>query len=219
MGNAFFFSIQTFTTVGYGAISPRTWLADFLAASNALVGLMSFALATGLFFSRFAKPTANILFSKNAIITNINGQPSLQFRIANRRDKQIIDLEAKVTLTWLETIDQEQNRGFGVLELERDKITLFPLNWTIVHKITPQSPLYGLTKEEITQRQVEILVLVEGFDSSYSQQVHTNSSYTCNEIIWDVKFARMYRPVNGQLVLNLDMIDQMIPFNNFEEEE
>jgi len=218
-GNAFFFSIQTFTTVGYGVISPKTWFADFLAASNALIGLMSFALATGLFFARFAKPSARILFSKFAIISNIDGGSSLQFRIANRRDKQLIDLEAKVNITWIENLNGERIRRFSTLSLERDKITLFPLNWTIVHKIDKNSPLFGLNQQEIIEKQFEILVLVEGFDSTYSQQVYCNSSYTCHELVWDVRFQRMFHPDEGQILLDLDKIDHTNPIYSIEEEE
>ncbi len=210
----FFFSVQTFTSVGYGVISPKCLSSNLLASLIALFGLMSFALATGLFFSRFSKPKAQFLFSKKAIIAPYkDGLTSLQFRIANRRDNQIINLEAKVTMSWVERERGDTaRRRFARLPLELDKVVMLPLNWTIVHPIDENSPLYGKTARDLEKMNLEIIVLIEGFDESFSQNVHANSSYSDEEVIFKVRFKPMYFPgENGKTILDLNAIDETTP--------
>lgn len=215
--NAFFFSVQTFTTVGYGAISPMGWSANIVAATDALFGLMAFALATGLFFARFSKPKAQIIFSENAIITPYQDIMSFQFRIANKRNNNIIDLEAKVTMSWIETKNGIRQRRFAGLPLERDKVFLFPLNWTIVHPIDEHSPLYEKTLKDLSRMQAEFLILIEGHDETFAQTVHTNSSYTCREMLYDVRFQPMYFTKGGRTVLELDRISEVEEVEEVEE--
>jgi inward rectifier potassium channel len=141
---AFFFSVQTFTTVGYGAISPTGIAANIIASIDALVGLMGFALATGLFFARFAQPQSSILFSKKAVIRPYKDTPyeSFQFQIVNQRNNKLINLSAKVSMSWVSEDEKGRKaRRFTLLELERDKVFLFPLNWVLVHIIDKDSPL------------------------------------------------------------------------------
>jgi inward rectifier potassium channel len=215
--DCFFFSIQTFTTVGYGALSPLGFAANALAALDALVGLMSFALATGLVFARFSKPKAQILFSKHAIISPYRHREtgeqinSLQFRIVNTRNNKLINLEAKVVMTWLEALpDGTLARRFANLPLERDRVTLLPLNWTLVHPIDKTSPMYSLVCDDLTRSHTEILIMLQGYDDTFAQNVHTNSSYTCHEIEWGVKFAGMYHAQNGHTVLEIDKLDEIV---------
>lgn len=208
--HAFFFSIQTFTTVGYGGITPQTLGADLLASFDAFTGLLAFALATGILFARFAKPRAKIRFSENAIITPYLNGESLQFRIVNLRSNKIINLQAQVTMTWLEHTPNGKKRQFRQLALERDSVNLFPLNWTLVHPITEDSPLYKKNTNEIKKLETEIIVLIQGFDETFSQSVHVNSSYTCAEILSDRKFAPMYYAQDGTTVLELDRLDETI---------
>jgi len=206
-GTSFFFSVQTFTTVGYGALSPSNVWADLLSSVVALVGLMTFALATGLFFSRFSKPRAQLLFSKIAIIAPYHGIQSFQFRIANKRNNNIIDAEAKVAMTWIEEINREKKRRFASLPLERDMIALLPLNWTIVHPINEESPLYQLTSADLKRMQVEFIIQIKAYDETFAQQVNSNSSYTAGELLWHKKFESMYYPNQKTTVLDLDKID------------
>ena len=218
--NCFFLSVQTFTTVGYGAISPTNIGTNIIASLDALIGLISLALATGLFFARFSKPTAHIEFSKKGIIAPYEGGWSFQFRIANRRDNKIIDLEAKVTMSWTEIVDGEKRSRFAALELERDKIFMFPLNWTIVHPINPSSPMYGMSPDDLKACGAEFLVLIEGHDETFAQTVHTFSSYTWDEVVWGVRFERMYAPnTEGVTVLSLDKIDHITEIQGYLEEE
>lgn len=205
--HAFFFSVQTFTTVGYGTISPNGFLANMVASVDALFGLLSLALITGIFFARFSKPKAQILFSEKAVICDFkDGLKGFMFRIANKRNNKIIDLEVFVTMTWIEG---SAERKFRQLKLERNKLLLFPLNWTIVHPIEDKSPLYEKTKEEILTMKPEFIIQLKGYDDSFSSQIHMNSSYIAEEILWDKKFDTMYQEINGRTVLELDKINNV----------
>ncbi len=202
---AFFFSAQTFTTVGYGHMSPVGWGASMIASIVALVGLMAFALATGLFFARFSKPQSQILYSEHAIIAPYHGGKSFQFRIANRRNNKISDLEAQIVATWVEEVDGEIKRQFRLMPLERTKVFLLPLNWTIVHPINEQSPLFRKDNKDCSIMNFEVLIQLKGHDETYAQTVHSNHSYTFKELLWNKKFKQMYHSdENGDTVLDLD---------------
>jgi inward rectifier potassium channel len=204
---AFFFSIQTFATIGYGQIGPNGFAANILVTVEALIGLMYQALATGLLFARFARPTAAIMFSKNAIVAPYAGIQSLQFRIANRRrHNEIIQLEAQVLYTAFET-DREGRlvRRYRLLPLERNSVTFFPLSWTIVHPIDEASPLAGRTREDMERDQAEILVLLTGVDETYEQTVHARTSYRADEIIWNARFKSVFRGASTSEVLSIDV--------------
>jgi inward rectifier potassium channel len=204
---AFFFSIQTFATIGYGQIGPNGLAANVLVTIEALVGLMYQALATGLLFARFAKPTAAIMFSRYAIVAPYAGIQALQFRIANRRRRnEIIELEAQVLYTSFETNDQGQLvRRYRLLPLERNKVTFFPLAWTIVHPIDDSSPLAGKSREDLEREQAEILVLLTGVDETYEQTVHARTSYRADEMVWNVRFRSVFRGSSPSHLLAIDV--------------
>lgn len=202
--DAFFFSIQTFTTVGYGNLSPQGPLANSVAALCALVGLLSFALATGLLFARFSRPTAKIIFAENAIITPFEDASALMFRIANARKNQLIELELKILYSRLEYSDSRHVRRYYPLPLVRNKVVFFPLQWTVVHKITEESPLSGVTQKRLEEEMAEFLILLTGIDETFSQQVHARSSYRFDEIKWNVKYRDMFF-VNKNNQLSSDM--------------
>lgn len=212
LAQGFFFSVQTFTTVGYGAINPQGIAANLLASADALVGLISTALATGLFFARFSKAKAQLIFSKDALISpyHDSGKLSFQFRIANLRDSKVINLKASVILSWVEGQNGITSRRFQNLPLERDQVNLLPLNWTIVHVIEDNSPINGWEPKDFTDHQAEIIIFLEGFDESFGQRVHVSSSYTCREIRWNARFEPMYYPSSGKTVLDLDAIHEFI---------
>lgn len=207
---AFFLSVQTFTTVGYGVISPDGVSANLIASFCALTGLVSFALVTGLFFARFSRPRSYLAFSEIAILTPFQEGMSLQCRIVNQRSHKIIDLQAQMTMTWIEEKNGVVQRRYSGLELERDKVFLFPLNWTLVHPINKQSPLHGKTLEEIKDMHAEFLVIVSCHDESYNQKIHANSSYVYKEIKENVKFEMMYSSENGKTTeLYLDKLSSV----------
>jgi inward rectifier potassium channel len=196
---AFFFSVQTFATIGYGQIGPNGFAANALVTIEALVGLMFQALATGLLFARFSRPTASILFSQQAIIAPYNGGQSLQFRIANRRKNEIIQLEAQVLLSAMENDGRGGFvRRYKLLPLERNKVTFFPLAWTIVHPIDQASPLAGKTSADLVQAEAEVLVLLSGIDETFAQTVHARSSYRAEDIIWNRRFRSIFVQEQGQ---------------------
>jgi inward rectifier potassium channel len=204
-GRAFFFSVQTFATIGYGQVAPRGLPANLLVTFEALVGLMFQALATGLLFARFARPTASIAFSNRAVIAPYAGGRSLQFRIANRRRGEIIQLEAQVLFSHLESdASGKRVRRYHILSLERNKVVFFPLAWTIVHPIDEQSPLATRTPEDLEREEAEILVLLSGVDEAFAQTVHARSSYRPEEIVWNARFASVFMPA-GQGVVEIDL--------------
>lgn len=213
---AFFFSIQTFTTVGYGAISPEGISANFIASLCALVGLITFATVTGLFFARFSKPRSHIAFSKRAILTPYQDGMSFQCRIVNKRDHKITNLKAQLTMTWLEETKDGTRRLYAQLPLERNRIVLFPLNWTLVHPINSDSPMYGKTLNDLKKLHAEFLVMTTGFDESYNQIIHSNTSYICSELVTNVRFKLMYTSsVDDDEIttLNLDQLDDLVPLD------
>ena len=211
---AFFFSVQTFATIGYGHIVPNGVPANLLVAFEALVGMMYQALAIGLLFARFSRPTASLLFSRHALVAPYASGRSLQFRIVNRRRNQIIQLEAQVLFSHLvrDAAGQEVRR-YHVLPLERNKVTFFPLAWTIVHPIDDQSPLASRTAEDLRREEVEILVLLSGVDETFAQTVHARTSYRADEIVWDARFRSMFLPTpkNGMVGVDIRRLHDIEP--------
>ena len=203
---ALFFSVQTFTSVGYGHVYPGTTGAGVLSSAEALAGVLTFALATGLLYGRFSRPTARIHFSRTAIISRrADGTPCLQFRIANLRSNILIDLQARVLLKIIDPATN--NQTYSSLPLERDAISFFPLSWTVVHDITPESPLHGLSAADYQHLDVEIIVQLKGYDDTFAQDVHARNSYTHAEIGWHRRYIRAYEVGDdGIAVVDLDQL-------------
>lgn len=199
----FFFSVDTFATIGYGNLAPAGVLAHVLVSIEAMVGLMAFAIVTGLVFAKFARPTANIVYSKQAIIAPYRGIKAFEFRIINGAHNQLIDVEARVTLTRFEENQGTAQRKYYPLPLERERVSFFPAAWTVVHPIDSSSPLYGSSREEMVASRTELLVLLTATDETFSQTVQSRSSYTAEEVVWDVKFASLFQ--DGDRVLTIDM--------------
>ena len=213
---AFFFSVQTFTTVGYGGLAPNSIGTGLLASLEAITGLLTAALATGLLYGRFSRPRASILFSRTALVSRRpDGTPNLQFRVANMQRSTLVELHVRVLL---QLNSPEGNRLYYPLTLERDTINFFPLNWTIVHDITPDSPLHELTLTELADRQAEILILIRGYDDTFAQDVHARNSYRFDELEWNRRFVRTYEVAdNGMVVLDLDKLHESEPLAGNEE--
>ena len=204
--SALFFSIQTFTSVGYGHVYPGSNGTGFVSSLEALVGVLTFALATGLLYGRFSRPTARIHFSRTAIISRrADGTPCLHFRIANQRNNILIDLQARLLLKTVEP--GTNNQTYAFLPLERDSISFFPLSWTIVHDITPESPLHNFGPAEYEQRDVEIIIQLKGYDDTFAQDIHARNSYTHDEIEWHRRYIRAYEvEEDGVAVVDLDQV-------------
>ncbi|HEX4810465.1 MAG TPA: ion channel [Bryobacteraceae bacterium] len=208
--NAFFFSAHTLTTVGYGNFYPEGVLANTVAALEALVGLMTFALGTGILFGRFSRPSARIGYSKRMVIAPYRETTSLQFRIVNRRPNNLLNLQAQVLLMTVQLGNGLPRRKFDILQLERDSVIFFPLPWTIVHPITETSPLYGKTPEDFSRLQVEVLIMIKAIDETFGQLVHSRFSYRFDEIEWGAKFAPVFDvEASGDLLLELNRVSEI----------
>ncbi len=205
--NAFFFSAHTLSTVGYGNMWPVGAASNFVAVVESLVGVLGFAIATGLLFGRFSRPSARFGFSTKALIAPYMDGTSLQFRVVNRRSNNIIDLEARVLLMLLESDDGKPQRRYKQLTLERPSVMFFPLTWTVVHPIVEGSPLWGVTAEELQRRQAEILIMMKGHDESFGQPVHARYSYRYDEIVWGARFVSAFEVEdNGDLRIEVDKV-------------
>ncbi|MCU1339252.1 MAG: Ion transport 2 domain protein, partial [Bryobacterales bacterium] len=186
---AFFFSVHTLTTVGYGDLYPLGMAANVVAAVEAAMGLMGFALATGLLFARFSRPNAQLVFSDQMVVAPYRDGNSLQFRIANRRDNVLTDVQADMMLM---TVEQDASgqlrRNFAELKLERDKVFFLALTWTVLHPIDESSPLAGKSAVDLERLQAEVLILIRGYDDSFTQVVNSRYSYRWEEIQWFARF-------------------------------
>lgn len=191
-GQAFFFSIQTYTTVGYGHISPSGFLTSFLAAVEALFGLLSFAIATGLFYGRFSMPKAFLMFSDNALIAPFGSGTALMIRLSPFKNTNLTDAEAKMTLGMTIEENGKLVNKFYNLDLELSKVNALTLSWTLVHPITESSPLYNLTQDDFKNITGEILVFIKVFDDMFSTTVVKRTSYSFNEVVFGAKFLPMF---------------------------
>src|SRR5215831_15459911 len=179
-----FFSIETLSTIGYGNIVPVNLTANIIVGLEALTGLAFFAVITGLLFARISRPTANILFSSHAVIAPYQGTTALEFRVANARTNELIEVNAKVVVSRFEQVNGIHTRRYYPLKLERDGVVFLPLTWTVVHPIDEGSPLYGVTRDSIGDCGFEVLVLLKAFDETFSTIVQTRTSYAYDDIVW-----------------------------------
>lgn len=211
--NAFFFSAQTFTTVGYGSISPNGKTADIIAMIEALIGLLSFAIATGLLYGRFSKPSTKIAFSKNIIITPFQDGQAVMFKMVNLRNNVLLNTKVS-TLFIIDkgTSSEEFNKDYFRLKLESDTVNFFPLTWTLVHKIDDSSPLYNLSLNDLKKRNAEVIIMVETFDETFAQTILQKHSYAQDQWLENVKFERNFRTnEKGELVLYINELDNLTP--------
>ena len=201
----FFFSTQTFTTVGYGRISPTGFATSAVATFEAFLGLLNFAIATGLFYGRFSRPQAFLRFSHNALITPHKGGIALMFRMSPYKNNYLSEAEVKLTLAMQAEENGTIANKFYPLDMEISKLNALALSWTVVHPINEKSPLYGITEEEIKNSRIELLVYVKAFDEVFSNTVVDRTSYITSEIIWGARFKLMYHPSEDKTHTVLDL--------------
>lgn len=201
----FFFSVQTFATIGYGTIHPVGTMPNLLVTIESYYSMIATALITGIVFARFARPTAKIIFSDVAVIAPYRGTTGLMFRMVNGRSSQLIEVEAQVLFARFVEQDGKVTRRFDFLELERKRISFFPLSWTIVHPIDESSPLYGLTEADLRATDAEILIMLSATDETFAAIVHTRSSYKTAEIHFGSRFKNIYNPVEEGEPLSIDI--------------
>ena len=202
---ALFFSMQTFTTVGFGSIFPNDPMANFISGMEAFAGWLFLAVATGLVYGRFSRPSARILFSNHALVAPYKEGTALMFRLVNRRPNVLMEMEARVMLALDVDEGEEVMRRYFNLKLEMSSIHFFPLTWTVVHPIDESSPIHALSKEELERKSAELLILIRGFDDTFSKHVHLRFSYTHDEWVWNARFVRNFEALeSGEILLDID---------------
>jgi inward rectifier potassium channel len=190
----FYFSTETFTTVGYGRVNPVGDAANLISGLESLTGLSALAITTGLIYGRFSKPKSYLVFSEEAIVGPYKEGTGLMFRFAAYKDNHsLTDLEVKVNVGLKVLEDEIPVYKYFSLDLERNRVESMSMSWTVVHPITETSPFYGFTKEDMENGDVELYVMLRGFDDVFSNYVQQRTSYTYNEIIFNRKFVPMYR--------------------------
>lgn len=224
-GVAFHFSAQTLTTVGYGFFSPQGPWASAIATFEALVGLLSFALATGLVYGRFATPRAGVVFAEKAVFAPRSGpasagsdspkgdaQWSFQVALANKEASELVEVEARMMLAINEMAGNTWKRNFHELKLERNQIYFLTMNWNLVHHIDASSPLAHCKAQDLVKQDVEVIVLIKAFNRDFSQWVHARRSYTSDEIEWGARYAIPYDiQEDGETIFDLKRLGKTLP--------
>jgi inward rectifier potassium channel len=211
--NAFFFSVQTFGTIGYGYMFPRSFAADLIVTVETFVGLVYVAVATGLVFARVSRPTSRVSFSRFAVVHDFDGSPTLMFRAANRRANQILEAEVMVALARdVTTVEGHTIRRFEEMRIRRWRTPLFAYSWTVMHPIDEASPIRGQTPESLVEQRAELVVVLSGVDDRFAQRVHARHSYGAADIVWNKRFADvLFVQPDGQRVIDYrrfhDLVD------------
>jgi inward rectifier potassium channel len=201
--DAFFFSVQTMATIGYGEMRPATLYANFLVSIEVLLGLVGFALATGVIFARFSRPTARILFSEVAVMTRHEGETTLMFRAANERRNRILEARVTLTLARNETTEEgESIRRLHELSVERDRSPLFRLSWTVMHVVGAQSPLHGASAADLAAQDAELIATITGIDETLSHTVYARHAYSAGNILFGRRFADILTHADGEQVVD-----------------
>ncbi len=216
--DAFFFSVQTMATIGYGKMAPRTVYAHSLVTVEALIGLLGISIATGLMFARFSRPTARVIFSQVAVIAPYEGLPTLMFRTANQRHNQILEAQMRVSLLQDEvTTEGHYMRRFYELKLVRSRTPAFALTWTVMHPIDEKSPFYGATADSLAQANATISITLTGLDETVSQTVNARHTFSIRELLWDMRFVDIfYITPDGQRSIDYTRFHDVLPVQQVE---
>jgi inward rectifier potassium channel len=209
--DAFFFSVQTMATIGYGEMRPATLYANLLVSVEVLLGMTGLALATGLMFARFSRPTARVIFSRKAVIAPYNGVPTLMFRAANQRRNQILEAQINVAVLRNEVSAEDGTmRRFYDLALARSHTPMFSLTWTVMHAIDEKSPFYGCTPQSLEAADMEIVITLIGIDETFAQTIHARHSYGADDVAWNHRFADILsRLEDGTRVIDYRRFDDV----------
>ena len=207
--DAFCFSVQSLSTIGYGVLHPNGLYANILVTIEAFVGLLYGAILTGCFFAKISRPSPQFLFSDQILLYPVDGVPTLVVRIANKLDGSLIDVKADVHAR----IYDAKNNIFHLqkLKLRRDGTPTLSLNWLLFHRIDEQSPLYNIPYEDWAERDIRVLVHVTGHDSIYQQLVHDSRFYGASNIVRNHQFADMLTVKDDTIELDLSKISIIEP--------
>jgi inward rectifier potassium channel len=181
-----------------------------VASLQALLGLMALAIGTGLLFGRFSRPAARMQFSKQMVVAPYQSATSLQFRVANRRSNNLMEVDARMMMSTVEPTDQGLQRKYKYLTLERSQVQFLPLTWTVVHPIDAESPMWGKDAADLKQRQAEFLITIKAFDDTFFQTVYVRYSYRFDEVVWGARFVPAFEPdAQGEMVLDLGKLSEI----------
>src|SRR4051812_9478886 len=210
--DAFFFSVQTLGTLGYGAMAPRSLYTNLVVTAESFTSILIVALYTGVIFARFSRPFARVVFSNVAVVTPFDGVPTLMFRAANQRGNSILDAHIAVSLAGnYRTIEGVSMRRFQELKLLRSSNPLFALSWTVLHPIGPDSPLYGVGLADMIERDLEIVVMLSGMDETISDHIYARHSYTAEEVLWNRRFIDVVSVgPGGQRMVDLEQFHDTV---------
>lgn len=210
--DAFFFSVQTMATIGYGQMAPLGIAANLLVTFEAGIGLFGIAVASGLMFARFTRPSAGVRFSAKLVVTSFEGKPTLMLRLANQRSDRIHEARIHVTLLRDEvTSEGHQLRRLHDLHLDRASTPMFALSWTVRHTIGPNSPLHGKTPEELAASDTQLLVVFAGHHSGFYQEVHARTAYNSSAIMWNARFADIFIDLpDGRTAMDFSRFDEVV---------
>ncbi len=213
--DAFFFSVQTLATIGYGAMYPKTVYSNTIVTIEAMVGMVGVAVLTGLSFARFSKPTARVVFSRVAVITPYDGIPTLIFRTANKRRNLIIEAQMQVYLMRDEvTIEGQFIRRIYEMQLLRHRSPSFTLTWAAMHQINESSPLYGMTPESMVQTNSTLVVSMSGIDETVAQLVHARHTYAAHDILWNSRFVDIFHQTpEGHRYIDYRYFHDVVPLD------
>lgn len=210
---AFFFSSQSLTTVGYGHVAPIGILANTIASLESLVGILSFALVTGMFYARFSRPRAYLIFSENFLLAPYKGGRAIMFRLATYKNNHLTDVEAQLTAALHLDEGGKRITRFFPVKLEIAKVTSLALSWTIVHPLDEESPMYGFSKQDFADSRLELIVNIKAFDDHFSNTVQQRSSYVQQDLVYGARFLPMFERPEGETytVLKLDLLNANEP--------
>lgn len=210
---AFFFSAQSLTTVGYGRVAPVGLVANSIASGEALVGILSFAVVTGIFYGRFSRPRAYLLFSNNMLVAPFRGGRALMFRLASYKNNFLTEVEASAMLALHQPKGERRDSQYFTLKLDISRISALALNWTVVHVIDEHSPLFGMEADELTKQNAELIVSIKAFDDNFSNTVQQRSSYTHLDLVYGARFLPMFKHSESEnlVVMALDKISDYEP--------
>jgi inward rectifier potassium channel len=203
-------SVQTLTTVGYGSLYPTDGVTWLVAAVEGVFGILGFSLTSAIIYTRFARPTTRLVYSDRALVAPFKDGWSLQLRVANRRRALLVEIEARLILVLADPEHPDRLEYFG-LPLQFKTISFLALTWTLVHPITPDSPLSGMTLSDLAARRGEIIVILKGVDEGYMQSVITRHSFRFDEIVWGGRFTPAFAADRGRMRLDLDGLSRFTP--------
>ena len=208
----FFFSVQTFGTIGYGAMYPLAKSTQWLMVLESVVSLLLNAMVTGLVFAKFARPSARVLWTRDAVVADREGQPTLMFRMANERLNHVVEATLHAAIVRAErTREGEPIRRVIDLQLQRNNSPTFILTWTAMHVINKDSPLYGLTQEGLAAQQAEIVLTLVGLDDTIMQTIHSRTSFLPHEVAFGKKFADVIGLVGARRILDYGRLHDLVP--------